>query len=113
HLSHWTIAKAMRIGRIYPGHPADTRNSWWPRDRKAPYNCGSVRPDAAQGRVSAGGNALPPPTHMFEHQRPKAAGLYDPAFEHDACGIGAVARLDNRREHEVVERAIQVLLRLE
>jgi glutamate synthase (NADPH/NADH) large chain/glutamate synthase (ferredoxin) len=50
---------------------------------------------------------------MFHHQRPPAAGLYDPAFEHDACGIGAVARLDNRREHEVVERAIQVLLRLE
>src|SRR5438034_629553 len=50
---------------------------------------------------------------MSEHQRPKAAGLYDPAFEHDACGIGAVARLDNRREHEVIERAIDVLLRLE
>lgn len=50
---------------------------------------------------------------MFQLQRPRAAGLYDPAFEHDACGIGAVARLDNRREHEVVERAIQVLLRLE
>jgi glutamate synthase domain-containing protein 2/glutamate synthase domain-containing protein 1/glutamate synthase domain-containing protein 3 len=50
---------------------------------------------------------------MFHHQRPQAAGLYDPAFEHDACGIGAVARLDNRREHEVIERAIDVLLRLE
>ena len=50
---------------------------------------------------------------MFDHKRPQAAGLYDPAFEHDACGIGAVARLDNRREHEVVERAIDVLLRLE
>ncbi|MEA2424982.1 MAG: glutamate synthase large chain, partial [Thermoleophilaceae bacterium] len=50
---------------------------------------------------------------MFELQRPQAAGLYDPAFEHDACGIGAVARLDNKREHEVIERAIQVLLRLE
>ena len=50
---------------------------------------------------------------MFEHQRPKAAGLYDPAFEHDACGIGAVARLDNRREHEVIERALDVLFRLE
>src|SRR5947209_9861852 len=50
---------------------------------------------------------------MSEAMRPKAAGLYDPSFEHDACGIGAVARLDNRREHEVIERAIDVLLRLE
>src|SRR4051794_40014587 len=46
-------------------------------------------------------------------QRPGAAGLYDPAFEHDACGIGAVARLDNKREHEVLERALDVLFRLE
>src|SRR4051812_21755066 len=50
---------------------------------------------------------------MFDHQRPTAAGLYDPSFEHDACGIGAVARLDNRREHEIIERALDVLFRLE
>jgi glutamate synthase domain-containing protein 2/glutamate synthase domain-containing protein 1/glutamate synthase domain-containing protein 3 len=50
---------------------------------------------------------------MFDHQRPAAAGLYDPSFEHDACGIGAVARLDNQREHAVIERALDVLFRLE
>src|SRR5438552_735660 len=50
---------------------------------------------------------------MSEAMRPKAAGLYDPSFEHDACGIGAVARLDNQREHEVIERALDVLFRLE
>jgi glutamate synthase domain-containing protein 2/glutamate synthase domain-containing protein 1/glutamate synthase domain-containing protein 3 len=50
---------------------------------------------------------------MFDLQRPTAAGLYDPSFEHDACGIGAVARLDNRREHEIIERALDVLFRLE
>jgi glutamate synthase (NADPH/NADH) large chain/glutamate synthase (ferredoxin) len=50
---------------------------------------------------------------MSNHQRPTAAGLYDPSFEHDACGIGAVARLDNRREHEIIERALDVLFRLE
>src|SRR4051812_34462211 len=50
---------------------------------------------------------------MSYFQRPAAAGLYDPSFEHDACGIGAVARLDNKREHEVIERALDVLFRLE
>jgi glutamate synthase domain-containing protein 2/glutamate synthase domain-containing protein 1/glutamate synthase domain-containing protein 3 len=35
-----------------------------------------------------------------------AAGLYDPAHEHDACGIGLVARLRGGPTHEVVERAI-------
>src|SRR3954447_1033981 len=49
----------------------------------------------------------------MDPQRPVAAGLYDPSFEHDACGIGAVARLDNRREHEIIERALDVLFRLE
>src|SRR4051795_2329429 len=56
---------------------------------------------------------LNPDLHMFDNQRPAAAGLYDPTFEHDACGIGAGARLDNRREHQVIERALDVLLRLE
>ena len=46
-------------------------------------------------------------------QPPKAVGLYDPRFEHDACGVGMVARLDNEPTHEVVERAIAALENLE
>jgi len=46
-------------------------------------------------------------------QPPKAVGLYDPRFEHDACGVGMVARLDNRPTHEVVTRAITALENLE
>ena len=34
-----------------------------------------------------------------------AEGLYDPRYEHDACGVAMVARLDNRPTHEVIERA--------
>ena len=40
-------------------------------------------------------------------------GLYDPAFEHDACGVAFVARLDGRRCHETVDRALQALANLE
>src|SRR4029077_1720484 len=40
-------------------------------------------------------------------------GLYDPRFEHDACGVGMVARLDNRPTHEVILRAITALEHLE
>src|SRR5476649_1487755 len=52
---------------------------------------------------------------MFTHnkQPPKAVGLYDPRFEHDACGVGMVARLDNKPTHEVVSRAITALENLE
>ncbi len=46
-------------------------------------------------------------------QPPKAVGLYDPRFEHDACGVGMVARLDNKPTHEVVTRAITALENLE
>jgi glutamate synthase (NADPH/NADH) large chain/glutamate synthase (ferredoxin) len=40
-------------------------------------------------------------------------GLYDPRFEHDACGIGAVAKLDGVPSHETIERAIAALENLE
>jgi glutamate synthase domain-containing protein 2/glutamate synthase domain-containing protein 1/glutamate synthase domain-containing protein 3 len=46
-------------------------------------------------------------------QPPKAVGLYDPRFEHDACGVGMVARLDNEPTHGVVTRAIGALKNLE
>ena len=46
-------------------------------------------------------------------QPPKAVGLYDPRFEHDACGVGMVARLDNVATHEVIARAIAALENLE
>jgi glutamate synthase domain-containing protein 2/glutamate synthase domain-containing protein 1/glutamate synthase domain-containing protein 3 len=46
-------------------------------------------------------------------QPPEAVGLYDPSFEHDACGVGMVARLDNVPTHDVIGRAITALENLE
>src|SRR6202046_2081975 len=43
----------------------------------------------------------------------QAAGLYDPRYEHDACRVGMVARLDNEPTHEAVARALAALERLE
>jgi glutamate synthase domain-containing protein 2/glutamate synthase domain-containing protein 1/glutamate synthase domain-containing protein 3 len=43
----------------------------------------------------------------------QAAGLYDPRHEHDACGVGMVARLDNLATHEVVVKALTALENLE
>jgi glutamate synthase (NADPH/NADH) large chain len=42
-----------------------------------------------------------------------AAGLYDPRFEHDACGVGFVADLSGQPSHGVVARALRVLCNLE
>src|SRR4051794_35903626 len=47
-------------------------------------------------------------------ERPSGpVGLYDPSYEHDACGVAMVARLDGKPSHETVERAIVALENLE
>jgi glutamate synthase domain-containing protein 2/glutamate synthase domain-containing protein 1/glutamate synthase domain-containing protein 3 len=40
-------------------------------------------------------------------------GLYDPTFEHDACGVAFVARLNGEPSHETVQRAVVALENLE
>ncbi|MDQ3832972.1 MAG: glutamate synthase large subunit [Actinomycetota bacterium] len=40
------------------------------------------------------------------------SGLYDPLYEHDACGLGFVARVDGRRTRETVEEGLEILRNL-
>ena len=40
---------------------------------------------------------------------PEKHGLYDPAFEHDSCGVGFVAHIKGERSHQIVVDAIEVL----
>ncbi len=40
-------------------------------------------------------------------------GLYRPEFEHDACGIGALAHLQGKRSHQMIDDALSVLVNLE
>ena len=40
-------------------------------------------------------------------------GLYDPAFEHDACGIGAVVDIKGRQSHRTVDDALKIVEKLE
>jgi glutamate synthase (NADPH/NADH) large chain len=41
-----------------------------------------------------------------------AEGLYDPAHEHDACGVGFVVDIKGRKSHGIVRQALQVLINL-
>ena len=43
------------------------------------------------------------------HGLPPAQGLYDPANEHDACGVGFVVNLHGRRSHQIVRQGLEVL----
>ncbi len=44
---------------------------------------------------------------------PPAQGLYDPANEHDACGVGFIAHLKGTRSHDIVRDALTMLLRMD
>ena len=39
-------------------------------------------------------------------------GLYDPRFEHDACGVGFIVDMKGRQSHSIVQRALRVLVNL-
>ena len=43
---------------------------------------------------------------------PAQSGLYRPEFEHDACGIGALAHLKGVRSHQMIDDALSVLVNL-
>ncbi|VEI02176.1 Ferredoxin-dependent glutamate synthase 1 [Acidipropionibacterium jensenii] len=40
-------------------------------------------------------------------------GLYDPSFEHDACGVAFVATMTGVASHQIVEQALEVLRNLD
>jgi glutamate synthase domain-containing protein 2/glutamate synthase domain-containing protein 1/glutamate synthase domain-containing protein 3 len=40
---------------------------------------------------------------------PAAQGLYDPAHEHDACGLGFIAHIKGRRTHEIITQGLSIL----
>src|SRR5687767_6086310 len=44
---------------------------------------------------------------------PDRQGLYDPAFEHDACGVSFVVDMKGRRSHDIVDKGITALCHLE
>src|SRR5262245_4589138 len=50
---------------------------------------------------------------MAQPLQPTKQGLYDPWYEHDACGVGFVVDLKGRKSHGIVQDALQVLLNLE
>ena len=46
-------------------------------------------------------------------ERKQPAGLYDPRFEHDNCGIGAVVDIKGRKSHQTLDDALQIVEHLE
>ncbi|AFA47532.1 glutamate synthase large subunit [Acetobacterium woodii] len=44
---------------------------------------------------------------------PPKQGLYDPTFEHDACGIGAIVHIKGKKSHDIVQQALTTLINLQ
>jgi glutamate synthase (NADPH/NADH) large chain len=43
---------------------------------------------------------------------PSKQGLYDPANEHDSCGVGFVANIKGYKSHEIIAQGLQILINL-
>jgi glutamate synthase (NADPH/NADH) large chain len=44
---------------------------------------------------------------------PPKQGLYDPANEHDSCGVGFVANIKGRKSHDIIAQGLQLLINLD
>jgi glutamate synthase (ferredoxin) len=47
------------------------------------------------------------------HNWPEPQGLYDPQFEHDACGMGFVVHMKGHKSHQIVQNGLEILVRLD
>jgi glutamate synthase (NADPH/NADH) large chain len=68
----------------------------------------------AAGRVAtateAGSARLPA---VYDPALPAEQGLYSPANEHDACGVGFVAHMSNTPSHDIIAKGLEILLNLD
>ena len=50
---------------------------------------------------------------MRDPGMPATQGMYDPAKEHDACGVGFVANMHNKKSHDIVRMGLEILLNID
>jgi len=65
-----------------------------------------------RGGVLAAKNAAVATTATTMSGLPAKRGLYDPKNEHDACGVGFICDIKNRKSHGIVEDALKILVNL-
>src|SRR5206468_6423253 len=87
--------RSMNDRSVLPGR--------YPRSRTLARTYSARRRPAMLRRRRAGGPMTSPPPQ----------GLYDPAFEHDSCGVAFVADVAGRASHQVVAHGLAALLRMD
>src|SRR5580765_7869171 len=43
---------------------------------------------------------------------PSKQGLYDPQYEHDACGVGFLVNIKGNKSHQIIRQALSILVNL-
>src|SRR5688572_30950784 len=66
-----------------------------------------------EGASTEGPNNEARSTLQGRTTRPEKQGLYDPAYEHDACGVGFVVDIKGRKSHRILQQGLQVLTNLD
>src|SRR5688500_7407618 len=64
-------------------------------------------------RTSSDGESPTRPAAPRSLGLPPKQGLYDPWFEHEACGVGFVVDMHGRKSHKIVADSLQVLRNLD
>src|SRR4051812_38916252 len=67
-----------------------------------------------------GTRPMPPPTSSTASsllparaRPPGKQGLYDPQFEHEACGVGFLVIIKGKKSHDIIGQALRILLNLD
>src|SRR6476660_6849495 len=78
------------------------------------------RRTVAKTQKAIGTKPMPPPQSTTSRQArarlvgpPAKQGLYDPQFEHDACGVGFLVNIKGRKSHDIIGQALRILLNLD
>ncbi|HEX2945329.1 MAG TPA: glutamate synthase large subunit [Clostridia bacterium] len=65
-----------------------------------------------QSSIPEGQRLQIPKSRQLAGGLPEKQGLYNPQYEHDACGIGFVVNIDGTRSHQIIRQALTILVNL-
>src|SRR5215475_13028399 len=78
------------------------------------------RRSVSKSQKGIGTKPMPPPLSTASRDSraplvgpPAKQGLYDPQFEHEACGVGFLVNIKGRKSHDIIGQALRILLNLD
>src|SRR5438552_11748319 len=77
------------------------------------------RRSEAKRRTGIATKPMPPPVSFNARAArpvvgpPAKQGLYDPQFEHEACGVGFLVNIKGKKSHDIIGQALRILLNLD